>query len=134
MVIGSVQNRVDLVHGEVADERLIMALGGDGEDLPGLVECRRVAELDIAHEGFHCCQADVAAGGAATTIHLEVGQESDDERCVEMFKVKRRRSDAEAFGGEGEQQTEGIGVALAGMRAIAALHREVVAQEVGDQG
>ena len=54
--------------------------------------------------------ADVAAGWAATTIHLEVGQESHDERGVEVFEVQLRRSDAEAIGSEDEQQPEGIGV------------------------
>ena len=131
--IRSIQNRVDLVHGQVADERLSMALGGDGEDLPGLVQRSRVAELDIAHERFHCCQSDVAAGRAATAIDLEVSEESHDERSVEVFEVKLRWSAAEAFGGEQEQQAEGIGVAVAGMRAIAALDGKVVAQEVGDQ-
>ena len=120
-------------HSQVADERMIMALGGDGADLSGLFQRSRMTEFDVAHEGFHGRQSDVAAGRAAATIDLEVGEERDDERGIEMFKMKRRRCDAEASGGESEQQTEGIGVALAGMRAEAALHGKVVTQEVGNQ-
>ena len=86
--IRSVQNRSDLLHAQVADERLVMALGGDGEDLPGLVQRGRIAELDVAHEGFHCRQAGVAGSGCDAALHLDVAQESEDELGVELFKAK----------------------------------------------
>ena len=65
-----------------------MALGRDGEDLPGLVQGSRVAVLDIAHEGFHCRQSGVAGSPSDASLHLDVAQEAQDELDIELFEVK----------------------------------------------
>ena len=57
----------------------------------------------------------------------------EDQRGVELLDVQLRWRCSRAFGGKGKQQPEGVGVSLAGMRAVAALPGHVIAQEDGDQ-
>ena len=98
-----------------------MAFGGDGEDLPGLLQRSRVTELDVAHECLHRRQPGVAGGRPDASMPLDVAQKGHDEWGVELFEVQPGRPDAVTFGGEGEQQPKRVSVALAGMRAEAAL-------------
>ena len=84
--IWGVKDCSDLVHHEMTDERRVMPLGGDGEDLPDLGERSRVPELYVAHEGFHRRQSGVACGRPATSFHFEVGQEGQDELSIEVFE------------------------------------------------
>jgi hypothetical protein len=62
-----------------------------------------------------------------------MGQEGDNQRCVEVFDRQLRRTGAEASRGEVEQQLEAERICLAALRTITPLTGHVVAQEAGDK-
>jgi hypothetical protein len=53
---------------------------------------------------------------------------------MELLKRTLRRLLLQTFAGKEEQQSKGVGISLAGLRAVAPLDRHVFAEEGGDQG
>ena len=132
--IWCVEDRPHLVHREVTHQGLIVALCRDGVDLPDLVQSGWHAELDVAHEGLDRRKSRIAGRRAVTTVLLDVGQEAEHQCGVDVFEAELRGLLLQTFAGKEEQQSKGVGVSLAGLRAVAPLDRHVFAEEGGDQG
>ena len=103
-------------------------------DLPDLFQSGWNAELDVPHEGLDRRKPGVAGRRGITALLLDVGQEVEHQGGVDVLEAELGGSLAQTFAGKDEQQPEGVGVSLAGVRAVAPLDRHVFAQEGGDQG
>jgi hypothetical protein len=64
-----------------------MAFPGNGVDLPRLCQGGRHAELDISDESFDRSEPSVARGGAVATLFLDVSEEIEDQRDVNLFEA-----------------------------------------------
>src|SRR5216683_3953883 len=120
-------------HDQVKDKLLIVALDGDGVDLTDLLQSRRHLVFDVAHERLDRGKAQIAGGDTIATLALDVTKKVQDQRRVQLFDKKLRRSCPDALSREGKQEPEAVGISFAAMRAIAPLSGHVVAQEAGDQ-
>src|SRR5216684_1596644 len=117
----------------MTDELLIMALDGDGVDLTDLLQSGRHLVFDVAHERLDRGKAQIAGGDTIATLALDVAKKVKDQRRVQLFDKKLRRSCPDALSREGKQEPEAVGIGFTAMRAIAPLSGHVVAQEAGDQ-
>jgi hypothetical protein len=117
----------------MTDELLIVAFGRDRMNPADLLQSGGHLVLDIAHERLDGGKAQVACGSAVAALLFERGQEGHDHRRVKVFDRQPRRTGAEPFRGEVEQQLEAERVCLAALRAVAPLAGHVVAQEAGDE-
>ena len=68
-------------------KRLVMAFARDGVDLSGLCQCGRHPELDIPDEGFDSGESSVACGRAVAAFFLDVSQELENQRSVDLFEA-----------------------------------------------
>jgi hypothetical protein len=98
----------DLVWGQVSEDRLVQALGGDREDPLGDRHGGRVAEAGVVHEGVDRGQSGVAGADAVAAAGLEVVQEIEHQRCVQVGQGQCGWWPAGALLREGEQQPEGV--------------------------
>ena len=73
--VGRVQDRAHLVHGQMADELLVVALDRNGLDLPHLLQRRWHMMLDVAHERLDGGEPQIAGGGAISPLPLDVREE-----------------------------------------------------------
>src|SRR5712675_1192090 len=128
-----IQDRAHLHHDQVTDKLLIVALDGDGVDLTDLLQSRRYLVFDVAHERLDRGKAQIAGGDTIATLALDVTKKVKDQRRVQLFDKKLRRSCPDALSREGKQEPEAVGIGFTAMRAIAPLSGHVVAQEAGDQ-
>src|SRR5258705_195332 len=115
----------------MTDKLLIVALDGDGVDLTDLLQSRRHLVFDVAHERLDRGKAQIAGGDTIATLALDVTKKVQDQRRVQLFDKKLRRSCPDALSREGKQEPEAVGIGFAA--AIAPLSGHVVAQEAGDQ-
>ena len=126
---GSVEQGPDLGMVQILDRRQLAFLLRQGMNLCRQIETFRVAELQVAEEGLDRGQTCVAGSHAVVTIRLEVIEEGEQRRCVEMPDLQLARSDLVTPRGEDRQQLEAGGVALNGMRAGAAIAWQVLPEE-----
>src|SRR5882672_5399558 len=82
-----------------------------------------------AEEGVDGGEAGVASAYAVAPVLLQVLQESDDERCVEIPHVQPHRRLAGSLLGEAEQQAEGVAVGGHGVRAGLTLVKQTFGEE-----
>ena len=66
---------------------LVMAFRRNGVNLSYLRQSGRHAELDIADERFHCRKSTVARGRAIAPLRLDMREEFENQRRVDLFKV-----------------------------------------------
>ena len=64
-----------------------MAFRWDGVDLSCLCQGGRHAELDISDESFDRSEPSVARGGAVAPLFLDVSEEIEDQRGVDLFEA-----------------------------------------------
>jgi hypothetical protein len=79
-------------------------------------------------------ESRITGAGRAPPLGFDVFKEREDQRHVELLEGDLRRPDAEAPSGETNQELEGIGVCLAGVRACLALARQVLAEKGAELG
>ena len=120
---GAFKDRPHLLHRQVRDELLIVALcryGGDPRPICLLQGCWQLI-LEVAHECLDGRQAEIARDRTVSSFALDIFEKVEDQRGVELLDVQLRRGCSYALGGKGKQQPEAVGVGLAGVRAVAAL-------------
>ena len=83
-----IQDRPDFFHREVADEPLIVALGGDGLYLTDLLQSGGHAVFDVAHERLDRGQTQIAGGRSIAALALDVSEEAEDQLRVELFEMQ----------------------------------------------
>jgi hypothetical protein len=84
------------------------------------------------HEGLDRGQPGVSGGGLIAARALQVLQECQHERRVDVLQVQLGRRDLELRRGVLKKQSERVGVGLAGMDAGAALVWQALTQECCD--
>src|SRR5258706_13899700 len=99
-----IQDRAHLHHDQVTDKLLIVALDGDGVDLTDLLQSRRYLVFDVAHERLDRGKAQIAGGDTIATLALDVTKKVQDQRRVQLFDKKLRRSCPDAFSREVAQE------------------------------
>ena len=114
-------------------ERLVMAFTRDGVDLLRLCQGGGHAELDIPDKGFDCGESSVARGRAVATLFLDVGEEVENQRGVDLLEADLGGLDPKPLAGKDEQEPKGMGVGLARVGTATLLDRHVFAQEAGYQ-
>jgi hypothetical protein len=75
------------VQREMPHERLVVAFPRDGVDLPRLCQGGGHAELDIPDEGFDCGEPSIARGRAVAALFLNVSEEVENQRGVELLEA-----------------------------------------------
>jgi hypothetical protein len=108
--------------------------------LDGLASTREVIGSDagsrkgrVAHERVDRGKAGVAGASAVVPGDLEMVEEVQDQRGVEVSEAQRRGRFAEALFDVAEEQLEGVPVALDGPGAGAALVDQATQEEVLDE-
>ncbi len=86
------------------------------------------------HEGLDRGQPGVSGGGLVAARALQILQERQHERRIDVLQVQLRRRDLESRRRVLKQQSECVGVGLAGMEAGAALVWQPLTQEGRDMG
>nr|WP_181813699.1 hypothetical protein [Gaiella occulta] len=84
----------------------------------------------MAHEGADRGQAEVARARRIAARLLEVVEEVEHQRRVEVVEGQRRRCPSGALLGVAEQQLEGVAVARDRVRAGAALGEQAPLEEL----
>jgi hypothetical protein len=80
----------------------------------------------------HSGEASVSRRDGVATRLLEVSEEADDERCVEIRQCKLGGCLADVVPREGEQQTERVAVGRDGVRTRVSLLLETLGKECLD--
>jgi hypothetical protein len=89
--------------------------------------------FDVPHERVDGGQASVSRGRTVLPVALEVLQERQHELRVQLLDVQLGGPGPEPLAGEVEEESERVGVRLAGARALALLDGEVLAEEGREQ-
>src|SRR5260370_19519289 len=105
-----IEDRARLHHDQVTDKLLIVALDGNGVDLTDLLQSRRYLVFDVAHERLDRGKAQIAGGDTIATLALDVTKKVQDQRRVQLFDKKLRRSCPDAISREGKQEPEEVGM------------------------
>jgi hypothetical protein len=81
-----------------------MAVARDGVDLSCLCQGGRHPELDIPDEGCDSGESSVACGRAVAAFFLDVSQELENQRSVDLFEADLWGSDFKTLAGEDKQE------------------------------
>src|SRR3974390_3861526 len=80
------------------------------------------------------CEPCVAGAGRTLPLSLDVREECEDKRDVQLLDRELGWPDAEAIGGKADQELEGISIGVAGVWAGFALARQVLAEKATEMG
>src|SRR6516164_1726335 len=86
--IWCVKNSANFFHREMPHQGLSLAFDRDGMDLLRLRQEGRHAELDVADESFYRGESSVARGCAVPALFLDMCEEVEDQRGVELLKAE----------------------------------------------
>ena len=134
VAIRRVQQGADLLAVQIPDDRLVMLLQRNGMNLPGKLETRRQAILEISEKALDRSQTDIAGTDAVSSVRLEMVEEAEDQIRRQLLDRDGAGLDAETSGDMADQQHEAVGVARYGVTAGIAPARHVLAKEVADMG
>jgi hypothetical protein len=94
-----------------------------------LVDAGRQPVFEIAEERVDRGESGVSCSRRVAAFFLQMLQERQDERRIELFKLDLRGRDREPTGGEANEQSKAVCVSLVGVLTCLALLRQVLAQE-----
>ena len=123
------EQRIEFVFGEECDDRFVGALGWDREHPGDQGGVFGVAQAGVVVERVDRCQPGVAGADGVVAVVLEMVEERDDQRRVEIGDVELVGLFAGALGGESEQQPDRVPVGGDRVRAGLALADEIVGEE-----
>jgi hypothetical protein len=125
--IGRIEDGLNFLTRQMPHERLIMPFTRDGVDLTRLCQGGGNAELDIPNKGFNCSESSVARGRAIASLFLDVSEEVENQRRVDLLETDLGGLDPKALAGKDEQEPKGVSIGLARVRAAPLLDRHVFA-------
>src|SRR5215471_6360014 len=85
--IGRVEQDVHFIHREMADERDVGPLVGNGENTTALLQERRDAIFAKAHKGFNRSQSDIAGSGAVPPLGFQMVKKGQHEWGIDLFEL-----------------------------------------------
>jgi hypothetical protein len=129
-----VQDRLDLIDGQMPDEPRIGLLGGDRQDLPNPFDRGRHPIFQVVHERLDGGEAGVARTRSVPSGCFQGVQEVDDQRRINLLQRQPGWGDLESFTRVGEEELEGVRVRVAGLLTSSAFQEEVLLEEGGDVG
>ena len=133
-VVRGILDRLHLLARQVAKQRPGVALCRDGEHATSQWPGRRFPGCGVLHERAHGRQTGVAGARAIAPVGLEMVQERQDDRGVEVSQDDRRDWLAQVLREVGQQQPEGVAVGFDRARADTLLLDQATTEEVLDQG
>jgi len=107
-----VEQSLQLLAREVADQGQVGLLHGDGMDPTRLVDAGRQPVFQIAEERVDRGESGVSCSRRVAAFFLQMLQERQDERRIELFKLDLRGRDREPTGGEANEQSKAVRSAL----------------------
>ena len=128
--VGRVDDRGDLVAGQVAEDGPVEALDGNREDALRDGQQGRLAQRGVAHEGPDGGEPEVAGARGIAASGLEMVEEAEDPGRVEIQEGQRRGGASGALRGVPEEQREGVAVAGDRVPAGAPLCDEAPVEEL----
>src|ERR1019366_7729499 len=128
---GCIEKRLDLFCGEMPHQMRVALLHRDDEDTPDLLQGRRNTILHEVHEGFDGCQTHIAGAGAVGAYRLQMVEETDDQRFIDLFQLQSRWCDLQLLACVVQGQFEGVSVGVAGIHARRAFEGETFLKERG---
>ena len=135
--VGRVDDRRDLVAGQVAEDGPVEALDGNREDALRDGQQGWLAQRGVAHEGPDGGEPEVAGARRVAAVGLEMVEEVEDHGRTEIREGQRRGGASGSLCGVPEQQREGVAVAGDRVRAGAPLCDEApvekLLQECGER-
>jgi hypothetical protein len=117
MRVRGVKHCLHLVARQVSHQPLVGLLGGDRQQAADLLEAGGHPVLDEAREGLDGGESRVAGARRVAPRGLEVIEEGEHEGHIEVLERQGRGLGAQPLGREDEEQLEGVGIGIAGMRA-----------------
>src|SRR5664279_996238 len=134
--VGCGEDRGDLFAGEIAEDGPVEPFGGDRQHPSGDRQRGRVAEGRVSHERVDRGQPGVAGPGSVAAVVLEVFEEVEHQRRVEVGQPQRGGWSSGALLEETEEQSERVAVAFHGAVAGAALlhqtPQKVILHQLGE--
>ena len=127
------QDRRHLLAGEVSQERAPVPLRRDGQDALDDGQTGRVTGGSVLQERAQRRQAHVPGGDGIAALPLEMIQERQDRRGVQVRQGEGSRRPAPVIGEEVEQEAEHVTVGRHGAGAGILLGDESLAEELPDQ-
>jgi hypothetical protein len=129
ILVGGGQERVDLVGGEVGDDRAVEAFGRDGEHAADQCGVLGVSQRCVAEHRVDRRQPGVPGPHAVAALLFEVIEERGDQGGVEVLELERGWLLPGPLVGEAEQQPEGVSVGGDRVRADALLADQPAGEE-----
>ena len=124
-----IQDCLHFLVSEIVDQLLVSPFDRDGLDATYLLQASRQAILEEAEERFRGTEACVASLRQIVTLGLDILEEVENQRRIELLDLKRGRCEAQAFGGEAHQQLEGIGIGVDRVWTYSPITRQIFLQE-----
>jgi len=128
-LVGSGQQRGDLLLGEVGDQGLVEALGRDRQHTLDDRGIFGMAQRGVPEQRVDGRQPGVAGPGTVAAIGFQVAQERPDQWCVEIGDVQAGGRFAGLLPGEHQEQLEGVPVGGGRVAAGLALPGQPVGEE-----
>jgi hypothetical protein len=98
--VGRVEDGVGLRGGKMPHKAQVDSMSRDGGDSSDLVERRRHSRLDEVQEGLDRREPGVARPRSVTTCALDLIEEREDERGVELLEPEEGRRDTKPLARE----------------------------------
>lgn len=95
--LGCIEQRLDLLRGQVPHQARVGLLRRYGEDALDLFQCRRRAILHKVHERLDRSKTYVAGARAVAPGRLEMVKEVDHHRGIELFQFQAGRGGLQAL-------------------------------------
>ena len=118
--------------GEVADDATIRPLQWNREDTADLFQRRGHTMLHIPHERLDGGQARVARARTVAPLLLQVGEEREDERRVEVLELEAGGRHTALLAREREEELKCVGVRVARLGARTAFDGKAHTEEGRD--
>jgi hypothetical protein len=99
-----------------------------------LIEACRHAIFEEAEERPHGRKPRIARPGLVAAIALEMLEERQNERNIDLLNLDPRRSCRQPARGKRDEQLKAVGIGVTGMRARTLIARQMFAQERREMG
>ena len=130
--IGSIQDRLHLVSGEVAYKTSIRFLRRNSQNALHLLQRRRNSVLHEVHERLDGRKSDVPGTSTVSSGRFQVAQKVHDKGSINLLQMQFGRPNLQTLAGVLEQKFERVRVGIASVRARSPLNRQALLQKGRD--